>query len=284
LNAAARNGLVPDYINSINGFSRNQTYSFICDAYKRFNWTAHYIPNDLKRRGFTPEMLDSKCMHNYVWAKNMSMMWAVLHKFISSMLSTVYSNDEDVMNDKAVQQWCAEMHSPTGGQMASFPDIRTMEDLTNAVVMCIHIASPQHNTINYLQGYYMSFVPNKPSCLMTPLPKSLAQLMQYGEKDIMAALPCKNPRIWLMCSQLPHLLSYSVAEDQTLAAYAQNMEAEARMKKGPKWQQVEKAASDFYSDLMGLGVDFNNNSDQMDDELMPYHVMDPTDMAVSIMI
>lgn len=75
-----------------------------------------------------------------------------------------------------------------------------------------------------------------------------------------------------------------MAEDQTLAAYAQNMEAEARMKKGPKWQQVEKAASDFYSDLVGLGVDFNNNSEQMDDKLMPYHVMDPTDMAVSIMV
>jgi hypothetical protein len=254
------------------------------DAYKRFNWTAHYIPNDLKRRGFPPATINSKPLHNYVWAKNMSLMWPVLYKFVSNMLATVYGSDEDVMNDKAVQNWCSEMHSPTGGQMSSFPDIRNLDDLTCAVVMCIHIASPQHNSVNYLQCYYMSFVPNKPASLMAPLPTTLGQLMQYGEREMMAALPVKDSRVWLMSSQLPWVLSSGVAEDQTMVAYAQMLEAEARMKKGPKWQQVEKAASEFYNDLMGLGVDFNNNSEQMDDRIVPYHVLAPTELAVSILI
>lgn len=228
--------------------------------------------------------MDSKMMHNYVWAKNMSLMWNVLHKFVSNMLATVYKTDDDVMRDQAVQDWCAEMHSPTGGQMASFPDIRTIEDLTNAVTMCIHIASPQHNSINYLQGYYMSFVPNKPASLMAPLPATLSELMQYNEREMMAALPIRDQRIWLMSSQMAHMLSHPPAEEHTIVVYAQNLEREARVKKGPKWQQVEKAARGFHDDLMGLGADFDMHGQMMDDQVLPYRVLDPMELAVSILI
>lgn len=87
-----------------------------------------------------------------------------------------------------------------------------------------------------------------------------------------------------MSSQLPYLLSYGVAEDQTLVAYAERLEAEAREKRGPNWQQVMKAASEFRADLVGLGDDFAKNSAAMDDGLVPYKVMDPTGLAVSVLI
>ena len=196
-------------------------------------------------------------MHNYVWAKNMCQMWPVLYKFVWNMLSTVYKSDDDVMGDEAVQNWRAEMQSPTGDQMSSFPDIRTMEELTGAVMMCIYIASPQHNSVNYLQSYYMSFVPNKPACLMAPLPTRLSQLMQYGEREMMNALPVKDPRVYVMCSQLPHLLSEPVAEDQTLVAYARTLQMEARTKKGPngsRWRkpQVNTFQASSFTDFLQL--------------------------------
>lgn len=168
--------------------------------------------------------------------------------------------------------------------MSTFPDIRTLEDLTNAVTMCIHIASPQHTSVNYLQGYYMSFVPNKPASLMTQLPVTLTQLLQYGEKEMMAALPIKEQRIWLMSSQLPYMLSHPVAEGETLVAYARNLEKEVSIKKGGRWQAVEKAAREFHDDLIGLGVDFNTHCDMMDEHAVPYRVLDPMDLAVSILI
>jgi hypothetical protein len=77
---------------------------------------------------------------------------------------------------------------------------------------------------------------------MALLPTTLSQLMQYGEREMMAALPMKDPRVWMMCSQLPYILSDPVAEDQTMVAYAQSLQMEARTKKGPRWQQVEKTA------------------------------------------
>jgi hypothetical protein len=53
---------------------------------------------------------------------------------------------------------------------------------------------------------------------------------------------------------------------------------------GEKWEQIQKAARTFYDDLLALGEKFNANSEQLDDTTLPYHVMDPTKLAVSILI
>lgn len=271
----------------MNGLSTSQTHSFILDAYRRFNFTARYVPTDLSRRGFpsTPSDLASNPQfHNYAWAKNISMLWAIIHKYVTSILRTVYKCDDDVMHDKHVQNWCGEMHSPTGGQMNSFPDIRTLEQLANAVTMCIHIASPLHNSVNYLQGYYQSFVPNKPSCLASPVPTKLSELMAFGEKDFMKALPIKDTRVWRMCEQLPHLMSSPVEQEMNMRKYAKDVERETREKKGSRWETVGEAAIEFGEELMEAEILFRRNSDMLDDHLMPYKVLDPDHLAVSILM
>jgi hypothetical protein len=142
--------LVPKIVVNINGFTTAQTYEFVLDAYKRFDWTAHYIPNDLKSRGFPLSQLNDKKFHNYAWARNMPLMWQVLHKFVQTALKPFYSSDADVVADIALFAWSSEMRSLTGGQMPSFPELKTLEELISTIVMCIHIASPEHNSVNYL--------------------------------------------------------------------------------------------------------------------------------------
>ena len=284
LNAAARETLVPNYITKINGITSAQTHSFILDAYRRFDFSSSYLPKSLSRRGFPPAALNTAPFKNYVWAKNITLLWSRLHNFVLAMLSTVYRTDEDVSNDSAVQTWCMEMHSPTGAQMSSFPDIQTLDELTNAIVMCIHLSTAMHNSVNYLQCYYMSFLPNKPSCLMAPLPSKLSELMRYGEKDFMSALPIKDLCVWRMCEQLPFLLSSAVEEDKTMVAYAQRLEVEAKAKKGVKWEMVGVAAREFYEDLIVLEELFDRNSKVMDDHTVPYTVLNPRKLAVSAMI
>jgi len=205
-------------------------------------------------------------------------MWPVLYTFVSSILKTVYKADSDVAKDKAVQSWSFEMRSSTGGQMTSFPQITTFKQLASAIVGCIHIASPQHNAVNYLQSYYMSFVPNKPSSLSTPLPTSLAALNKYTEQDIINALPVNDPQTWFKCSQLTYMLSYKVSEDKTLAAYALDL---AKSSKEP---EIVAAAEGLSKDLIALGIEFRKNSEAMDDKIVPYHVMDPSMLAVSVLI
>jgi hypothetical protein len=287
VNAAARDVIIPEFLTQVNGFSVQQTHAFIMDAYKSFHFTARYVPTDLSRRGFpcTPTALnDAAEFRNYVWAKNISMLWVIIHKFVAKILETVYMCDEDVVKDKHVQSWCAEMHSHTGGQMSSFPDITTMDKLADAITMCIHIASPLHNSVNYLQGYYQSFVPNKPASLSSPLPRKLSELMAYTEKDFVKALPVKTPRVWRMCEQLPHLLSSPINPNLTMTAYARNVEAEAKEKKGARWEMVGEAAILFCEQLLEADILFKRNNEMMDDHAVPYTALNPDELAVSIMM
>ena len=281
LNASARSALVPQVIVKLVGFTEAQLYAFIKDAYKRFDWTALYIPSDLKNRGFPADELNSTKFHNYVYGKNMSIMWQVLRTFVSSVLATSFTSDEQVVRDSSIAAWAAEMRSASGASIESFPEIKTVNELVDAVVMCIHIASPQHTAVNYLQEYYQSFVINKPPALCAPAPNTIESLRAYKESDLMRALPVKRPREWLLASHLPHLLSYKVAEDQNLVNYAVSL-AKLSAQKGDS--AVASAATTLYTQLVECIEVFKQNSKAMDDNTVPYNVLDPVATAISILI
>jgi hypothetical protein len=284
INAAARATLVPNVITKIVGVTDPQLYSFTGNAYKHFDWTGQYVPEDLKARGFPPEELASNPkFHNYAYGRNMILMWQVLRKFVKAVVTIDIHSDEQVANDKEIDAWCQEMRSDDGGQLKSFPEIKTIDGLVDAVTMCIHIASPQHTAINYLQSYYQAFVPNKPSALFTPLPKSLDELNEYEEDDLVDAYPVKQEqaREWLLASHLPHLLSYRVAEDQNLLNFALSTSKLATLN---KQDQLAAAAAQLYADLMELAAVFKKNSKDMDDQRKSYDVMDPKVTAVSILL
>ena len=281
INAAARSSLVPEVVTKICGFSDDQLFTYLRDAYTNFDFTGLYIPNDLKGRGFPIDQLSSPKFKNYVYGKNMYILWHVLRKFVSTYLSTVYKTDSDVASDKSIQGWYTEMQSPAGGNMKSFPTIRTRNELFDAATMCIHIASPQHTAVNYLQSYYQSFVINKPPALCAEPPSSLSELRSLREADVIRALPTTRPREWLLASHLPHLLSFKVAEDQTIVNYAASL---AKVAEGNGEKEIAKAAGTLYKDLVELGEIFKENSKLMDDQTMPYEVMDPDATAISILL
>ncbi|TGO13832.1 hypothetical protein BTUL_0062g00060 [Botrytis tulipae] len=296
LNAAARETLVPQVVTRINGFTEQQTYEFLLSSYKNFNWTGNYVPTSLITRGFPLSALNDKKdrrFHNYAYGKNMAILWPILFDFVFSMLSTYYTGDADVAKDTCVSTWCNEMQSPMGGQMSTFPGIKTLNELTNAITMCIHIASPQHNAVNYLQNYYMSFIPNKPPSLQQPLPGSLSALQRYREADVINALPTNDPSLWIQASQLPYLLSHRVAEDQTLSAYARELRDAAINPRGRfagpgdtgrRTDKVRKAAEKLLLDLDVAARKFKENSEAMSEGIAPYYVMDPGELAVSVLI
>ncbi|KAB8286796.1 hypothetical protein EYC80_010113, partial [Monilinia laxa] len=155
--------------------------------------------------------------------------------------------------------------------------------------MCIHIASPQHNAINYLQNYYMSFIPNKPPSLQQqPLPGSLSALQRYREIDVINALPVNDPSVWIQSSQLPYLLSYRVAEDQTLSAYARELRDAAINPRGRfsgpgdigrRTEGVRRAAEKLLANLDMAARKFKVNSEAMSEGIAPYYVMDPGELA-----
>ncbi|OCL10528.1 Lipoxygenase [Glonium stellatum] len=326
LNASARDTLVPQVIIPISGVSLKQGEELIRYTYENFNFTDKYIPNDLEKRGFPLSKLgdwrcscSKKCstlpgekcqaqcgdechqlcdrkFHNYAYARNMKIMWAALRDFVKGFLTqgSNLTSDEAVLHDEEIQNWWKEIISKDGARVTSFPQIKTLDALIDAVTMCIHIASPQHTAINYLQEYYQTFVVNKPPALCQQPPTKLEQLQQYKEKDVIAALPVKRAVEWLLAAQIPTLLSMKVAEELNLVTYAIAVYNAAES----KGDAVKEVASQFLYELWQLSDTFDPrdkskrlkrgifswHSDDLDDQDTPYHVMDPVVTAVSILI
>ncbi|KAG6355916.1 hypothetical protein INS49_015300 [Diaporthe citri] len=301
LNAAARATLVPSVIIPIVGLSGSQTYSFIQKAYHNFDWQANYVPADLERRGFpVKDLLDQNNVkfHNYAYGKQVLLMWQVLRKFVASFLANGgqgFDMDEKVAGDAGIKRWCDEMRSDDGGQMKSWPVIETVDQLVDCVTMCVHIASPLHTAVNYLQEYYQSFVVNRAPAVCAPLPTSLQQLKGFKEKDLMNSLPINRPQEWLLASHLVHLLNFRVAEDQNILNYAVSLYHLSAPGTGSGETHIQGAAKALVDDLIELGDTkdnvgnvipgvFSKISEALDNKELPYDVLQPVDTAVSILI
>ncbi|KAI0134249.1 lipoxygenase [Xylariales sp. AK1849] len=287
LNAAARDTLVPQIIRDIVGFSPDQTSSYIRHAFETFNFVENYVPNQLKSRGFPSQedALKDPKYKNYAYAKNMTSMWIAIRTYVVSTLYTYYDKshaDEKVANDTYVADWCKELQ--TAGYIKTFPTIKTFDQLADAVTMCIHIASPFHSTVNYLQNFYQAFVVAKPSCLCAAPPTSLGELQSYTEKDVVRALPIDRQREWLLTAQVPWLLSYKVGTDRSLLNFALSQWNIYKQKTEPREVEIRVISEKFYQKLSELAKQFYETSKAMDEGSIPYMVMDPGVTAVSILI
>ena len=291
LNAAARNTLVPHVILDLIGFEQPQALNFIKHAYENFDFKGQYVPNDLRRRGFPPELLNDRKYHNYAYARCIHSMWYKIRNYVAEMLSIKYAGpnaDKQVKGDADVQAWSAEMRKPPtegGADLKSFPTLSTLDELTDCVTMCIHIASPQHTAVNYLQNYYQSFVVNKPACLYSAPPTSLTQLLGYKESDLVAALPMNHPHDWLLSSHIPYLLSFKPGDKESLIVYAASKYHVYKYKPGDDERRTKEAAARFYEALAASEKEFEQYGKETDDaDKIKYEVLSPSWNAVSILI
>lgn len=285
VNAAARSILVPAAIYPVSGLKPQYVNKFVLQEYLNFDWVARYIPNDLASRGFPLDKLrfgsDSRQFHNCAYARNMILMWQTLHKFVTSFLCAFpeLDSDEKVAADTNIQNWVAEMRG--SGKMAHFPDVKTKEALIDIVTMCIHLASPQHTAVNYVQEYYQTFVVNKPPSFFTAPPTTLEALEAMTEEELVEALPMNHLREWLLSSQLPFLLNETVAPKENLPTYALTLYHTARSNGE---EQIVEAARRLFMDLRELKVVFEKISEDMDPDTGGYDVMNPEVTAVSVLI
>ena len=297
LNAAARTTLVPDVVIKLSGMTTAQLMAFMQDAYSTFDWQESYIPTDLERRGFPVAEINDPKFHNCGYAKNMHVLWQILQTFVGDYLdATGFTTDTAVANDQWIAKWCMEMTSinPSNGKyypgasIKNFPFIKTRKQLIDAVTMCIHIASPQHTAVNYLQEYYQTFVLNKPPALYTAPVRSLSELNAMNEKKLMDTLPIDMPREWLLASHLPHLLNMTVAKEQNLVNYAKSVYESVKSTDGQQLdeenERLRQVAKNFWTALMGFSKVIDKFNEKMDNGLPPYEVLKPDVTAVSILI
>ena len=297
LNAAARDTLVPNVIVKLIGFTDQQAFKIVQHAYESFDFQGQYVPRDLQRRGFPTAKSGDVKFHNYAYARCIHSMWQKIRSYVAEMLSQKYNGpnaDAQVKGDADLQNWSAEMRKPPaaengGANIKSFPTLHTLDALIDCVTMCIHIASPQHTAVNYLQNYYQAFVVNKPPCLYRPPPTSLDQLLGYTEADLVKALPMNHSQEWLLSSHIPYLLSFKPGDKESLIMYAASKyhvyKFKPDSKDSPNNQATADAAARFYADLAGSEHEFKRYAIATDDsETVMYDVLSPAWNAVSILI
>jgi hypothetical protein len=272
------------------GIPEDNTYQYLRYEYENYDFQGSYIPEDLRRRGFPPELVNDRKYHNYAWARCILSMWYKIRRYVHSMLVLKYNGPDpnlQVREDEFVQNWSKEMRAPVsekGANIKTFPEIDTLDDLVDAVTMCIHIASPQHTSINYLQNYYQAFVINKPPSLFKPPPRTRVELMAYKEADLVAALPMNRPTHWLLASHIPYLLSFKPGDKESLIIYAASKYHVYKSKKAEKDKKIADAAALFYQDLAESEQEFKKYGDDTDDQSIVYNVLSPSWNAVSILI
>jgi hypothetical protein len=297
LNSAARKILVPMVVARLAGLGvvpgtpLSRAFGLLNWSFKNYNFQDKYIPNDLKKRGFNLDASAGQKYRNYPYATDISLLWGVIHDFVKSMIMTKYKCDQDVQRDPCILNWCTEIQ--TLGQLTSFPTITTTAQLIDAVTMCIHIASPQHTAVNYLQDYYYSFVPAKPPALCTPLPTDLETLKTYTEKELTDALPIGTEgqkwKDWLLAAEMPEMLSYKVEQRYNLITYAKslyNINKNRTSDEDNKFHSmaIKLAAAKFYSRLKDLETTFKLVSAMQTEGTEEYNVLQPELTAVSILI
>jgi hypothetical protein len=221
-------------------------------------------------------------------------MWNTLRRWVESVISLWYPDDATVASDVYIQAWYKEIQSKDGARLSTFPTITTKDQLLDAITMCIHIASPQHTAVNYLQNFYHAFVINKPAALYTPLPRSLKDLSKYTEVNLVTALPIGRTREWLLSAHIPWLLSFKVAEENNIVNFAASVwNIYKKRKENENDKAICQAAEDLYHNLRNLAVLFNNNFNDMEQgdngqkggtTKIPYHVLAPWSTAMSILI
>lgn len=288
LNASARSILVPHVVLDLVGFQEKEAQKFMWDAYTKFDFKKQYVPTDLKERGFPPEQLSDPKFHNYAYAKCIYSMWGKIRGFVKETLAVDYPEpgaDLKVQTDTQLQDWVKELGKDGGGKL-DFPAIQTFDDLVDCVTMCIHIASPQHTAVNYLQRYYMSFVINKPPCLFEAPPASLQDLLKYTEEDLVKALPMNHSAEWLLASHVPYLLNKKPTPEESLKNYAHSKASLYVTKpSNAKNDAIKNAAITFLAQLEKSAEEFKKYGQEMDNwETLPYEVLYPDWNAVSILI
>ncbi|KAL7940841.1 lipoxygenase [Trichoderma barbatum] len=289
LNAGARATLVPSVITELVGLEPNQLYKMVRYEYDNFDFVNSYIPRDLANRGFSDivEGLNVSKYKNYAYAKNALSMWACIQEYVKAMLQTEYGYDDKIADDKireedCIKDWCKEIQ--LYGGIRSFPMIQTLNELCDAITMSIHIAAPFHSAVNYLQNFYLAFVPAKPPALAKNLPQTLEELLMYQENHLMEALPIGRQRQWMLATQLPWLLSFKPAGSSNLITLAQSQQ---KLNWGGSQEDKKTIASickKFEQDLLNLETEFNETSENMDVGSIPYKVMNPEVTARSILI
>ncbi len=120
------------------------------------------LSNQLQKRGVD----DTATLPVYPYRDDALLIWDAIRQWVCDYLNIHYKNDEDVLNDTALQHWAQEVSAYDGGRVPDFGQtdgrIETLDYLIDALTLIIFTASAQHAAVNFPQKGMMSYPPAVP--------------------------------------------------------------------------------------------------------------------------
>jgi len=137
------------------------------------NFNDVMFPKTLKSHGVG----DSAQLPDYPYRDDGLLIWDAIHTWVGAYLSIYYTSDQQLLEDKDLQNWTQELVSDQGGRLNNFGEdasgaIKTLNYLIDAVSSVIFTASAQHAAVNFPQSELMSYAPAFPLALYSPAPTS----------------------------------------------------------------------------------------------------------------
>lgn len=113
---------------------------------------------ELERRGMMHDTL------NMPYRDDALLHWNALNEWVLSYLKLFYTSQDDIEEDKELQNWAAELVDPLRGKILDFGNngdgvVRDVQYLARAVSHVIFASSVQHAAVNYPQASIMLYPP-----------------------------------------------------------------------------------------------------------------------------
>ncbi|XP_021772933.1 probable linoleate 9S-lipoxygenase 5 [Chenopodium quinoa] len=194
-------------------FPRQYVVHWTSSLYKKWALTEQALPRDLIKRGMAVK--DSKSPHgykllieDYPYAVDGLQIWGAIETWVKEYCLFYYKTDIMVANDPELQSWWKEIREIGHGDKKDekwWPEMKTINELTETCTTIIWVASALHAVVNFGQYPYSGHMPNRPTISRRFMPKTKKELKELE----------KNPDgvfLKTVTSQLRTLACLSVIE------------------------------------------------------------------------
>lgn len=205
---------------------------------------------------------------DYPYRDDGLLVWNAIHTWVRAYLGSYYTSEQQLLEDKALQNWAQELVSEQGGRLGNFGEdasgrIKTLDYLIDAVSSVIFTASAQHAAVNFPQGELMSYTPAFPLAIYSPVPTSFEQ-----KGNFMSMLP-----------------SLDRSQNQIKVCYLLGSVHYTQLGKYNKGHFKDKKVvsylGDFQKNLTDIEGEINKKNNS---RLMPYNFLRPSQIPQSINI
>ena len=213
INAAARKSLIGEggLIDSIFSIGGEGKVELVKRVNSKYSIRLTHIKENLEKRGVN----DAELLPGYYYCDDGLKLWDVIELYVRRIVDVFYKEDEDVKEDKELENWVTDLHNngfPAYRDASvgrGFPEkIEKKDVLIDTCTLIIFTGSVQHAAVNFGQFEIFGYVPNTPLSLHEPPPT------EKGKTDyafLLRALP-KSDETALSGTVAASLVSYSPDE------------------------------------------------------------------------